>query len=113
MSERGRYWTEQLAAWERSGLSQAEFCRRYGIKRVTLGWWKRQRRRSSGGTSKRRRRAVEVSKSFVELTGPVRFSAPTYEVVLAGDRLPPGTPATRNSYGVNPRNSRHDSQAWR
>ena len=29
---------------------------------------------------------MEVSKSFVELTGPVRFSAPTYEVVLAGDR---------------------------
>lgn len=86
MTERAKYWADQLDAWERSGLSQAEFCRRHGIKRVTLGWWKRQLRGPSGRMSKRRRRAAKLSKSFVELTGSIAFSAPTYEVVLAGDR---------------------------
>ena len=42
MTERARYWAAQLAAWERSGLTQAEYCRRRGIKAVNFAWWKRQ-----------------------------------------------------------------------
>lgn len=41
MSERAAYWRRLLAEWERSGLSQAEFCRRRGLKAVNLAWWKR------------------------------------------------------------------------
>jgi hypothetical protein len=33
-------WRERLEAWRRSGLSQAEFCRRQGLSRVSLSWWK-------------------------------------------------------------------------
>ena len=42
MSERARYWQRLLAAWEKSGLSQAEFCRRRKVKAVNFGWWKRK-----------------------------------------------------------------------
>ncbi|UCC32211.1 MAG: hypothetical protein JSU86_07995 [Phycisphaerales bacterium] len=42
MTDRAKYWRRMLRAWERSGLSQAEFCRRRGLKAVTLAWWKRQ-----------------------------------------------------------------------
>lgn len=42
MTERAKYWATQLAAWERSGLTQAEYCRRREIKAVTFAWWKRQ-----------------------------------------------------------------------
>ncbi len=42
MTERARYWAAQVAAWERSGLTQAEFCRRRKIKAVSFGWWKRK-----------------------------------------------------------------------
>ena len=42
MTERARYWAAQLAAWERSGLNQAEFCRRRRIKAGSFGWWKRK-----------------------------------------------------------------------
>lgn len=54
MSDRAKYWERLVAAWARSGLSQAEFCRRRGVKAVTFAWWKRQLR---GGRKKVRRRA--------------------------------------------------------
>lgn len=39
-AERARDWQRHLDRWERSGLSQAEFCRRCGLKAVTFSWWK-------------------------------------------------------------------------
>jgi hypothetical protein len=36
MADRAVYWRRLLGAWECSGLSRAEFCRRRGIKAVTL-----------------------------------------------------------------------------
>ncbi len=53
-SVRARYWQRLLNAWERSGLSQAEFCRRRKIKSVTFAWWKRR----LTGTEKRGGRRV-------------------------------------------------------
>jgi hypothetical protein len=46
MSDRAGYWQRLLAEWAGSGLSQAEFCRRRGVKAVTLAWWKRRLRGS-------------------------------------------------------------------
>ena len=42
MTDRARHWRGLVDAWETSGLSQAEFCRRRGVKAVTFGWWKRR-----------------------------------------------------------------------
>lgn len=102
MSDRARYWSELLRAWERSGLSQAEFCRRRGIQAVSFSWWKRQlgtaaptRRgaRSQTGDSRPGRRA-----QFVEVTWPTAPSVLSpalgaargslgYEVVLTSGRV--------------------------
>jgi hypothetical protein len=49
MSERAEYWRQLPGEWGHSGLSQADFCRRRGIKAVTLAWWKRRPRGSGGG----------------------------------------------------------------
>jgi len=38
--EKERYWRVQLRAWQRSGLTQAEFCRRQGVGRNTFATWK-------------------------------------------------------------------------
>src|SRR5690606_31728880 len=46
--QRGRSrveWARLCAAWERSGLRQAEFCRRLGLNVETLRWWRSQLRR--------------------------------------------------------------------
>ncbi len=42
MTDRARHWRGLVDAWETSGLSQAAFCRRRGVKAVTFGWWKRR-----------------------------------------------------------------------
>ncbi len=42
MTDRARHWRGLVASWDKSGLSQAEFCRRRGVKAVTFGWWKRR-----------------------------------------------------------------------
>ena len=86
MSERAAYWQRLLGEWERSGLSQAEFCRRRGLRAVNLAWWKR-RLRSSEGTPRAGRQGVTRKAgraAFVELALP---SQPAhggfgYELVL-------------------------------
>lgn len=41
-AEKHRFWSTQLHAWRKSGLTQAEFCRRQGIRRRLFCWWKRR-----------------------------------------------------------------------
>ncbi len=60
MSDRAAYWRRMVTGWERSGLTQAEFCRRRDLTYVTFASWKRKfcgastqrrgSRRSRGGT---------------------------------------------------------------
>jgi len=104
MTERAKYWSDLVSAWSQSGLSQAEFCRRRGVKVASFAWWKRQLHKPSGDAptdvgrlvkakpagarrAKADKQFVEVrltSASTVEPTGV--SSAPTYEVVLARGR---------------------------
>ena len=87
MTERARYWQRQLDRWERSGLSQAAFCRRHGLKAVTFGWWKRK---LAMGRTRLRRRGADAGRAssvphrtdFVEvaITSAGMFA---YEVVLS------------------------------
>ena len=63
MTERGRYRKRWLGKWERSGLTQAEFCRRHGLKHalsyegaVNFGWWNRNLREPVGPLRPRPRR---------------------------------------------------------
>ncbi len=59
MSDRAKYWQGLIAAWERSGLTQAEFCRRRGVKPVSFAWWKRKLGGTKGRAAKpARRRSV-------------------------------------------------------
>ncbi len=113
MTERAKYWATQLAAWERSGLTQAEFCRRRRIRAGSFAWWKRQLLGPAGGRptppadrpkrsakaskqrgrptkpperAKRRARSAKLSAPFVELPLANAFPAPTYELLLASGR---------------------------
>lgn len=83
MSDRARYWSGLLSEWKRSGLSQAEFCRRRGIKAVTLAWWKRQLPSSWGDPVQAGGRAKD---RFVEVQLPSLVSMPAYEIMLARGR---------------------------
>ena len=38
--EKRRYWRGQIEAWEGSGLSQAEYCRRQGLRPSVMRTWK-------------------------------------------------------------------------
>jgi len=69
MSERAVYWQRLLAGWERSGLRQAEFCRRRGIKAVNLAWWKRRLKGTddAGGGRRARQPRRAGRKGFVEV----------------------------------------------
>ena len=103
MTDRAKYWQRMLTAWEGSGLTQAEFCRRRELKAVTFAWWKRQLRGPSerDGGSRRNRRGRKAGPgssskpSFVEVAFSERAARPVsatgatgksevgYEVALA------------------------------
>ena len=113
MTERAWYWRRYLDRWERSGLSQAAFCRRHGLKAVTFAWWKRklgagaasqQRRGGSGKRSSSHTRASLRKRTYsgpdVNSTSNANFvevemispGMTAYEVVLSRGvvlRLPP------------------------
>ena len=99
MTERARYWQRHLDRWGRSGLSQAAYCRRHGIKAVTFGWWKRklgaavassqERERSDKRSSSRKRASSRTGVNgrpdakFVEVA-MISPGMAAYEVVLSG-----------------------------
>jgi hypothetical protein len=67
--QRAAYWRQLLGAWEQSGLSQAEFCRRRGLKAVNLAWWKRCLKGTADtGDGRRARRPCRAGRNgFVEV----------------------------------------------
>ena len=117
MTERGRYWRDVVRAWQRSGLSQAAFCREHDIKAVSFGWWKRKlvgtagmRRQGRGGTSRTSEKKYASPKTgsatarFVEMpldhscvpNGQDAAPPAGYEVVL------PGGPTIRLPHDFDP-----------
>lgn len=40
--EKEKYWREILADQQKSGLSQAEYCRAHGLNENSFSWWKRE-----------------------------------------------------------------------
>jgi len=84
MTERAGYWRRWLSRWERSGLTQTEFCRRHGLKLANFAWWKRKLTSQMG--SARSAGASASSARFVEVALPAE-QALGYEVVLSGGRV--------------------------
>lgn len=101
MSNRAKYWARLVAAWKKSGLTQAEFCRRRGVKAVTFAWWKRELG-GAAAPNRRRRRGRPTSGQRAAAGGTRRAGAKFAEVVLPGRVLTtgaarsvsPDTPAT-------------------
>jgi len=50
-SDRTRYWRAQVAAWQRSGLTQREYCKRQGVSEWSFSSWKRRLARSSAANA--------------------------------------------------------------
>jgi hypothetical protein len=42
LAGKARYWTKQVEAWRRSGLSQVEFCQEHGLSRWGFLYWRRK-----------------------------------------------------------------------
>ena len=98
MTERAQYWQGHLDRWARSGLSQAAFCRRHGLKAVTFGWWKR--RLATGRTHNRRRVAAFTERrepSGKQAASHQRSSSPTRTFLPKGASWLPGVNGTSNA----------------
>lgn len=72
---------ELVAAWRQSGLTQAEFARREGVRYPTFASWVQQARKAAGG---KQTPAPQVR--FAEVQAAAMEAAPLLEV-----RLPDGT----------------------
>lgn len=44
---KGQYWQEHIESWQRSGLSQAEYCRLNSLRLKNFWYWKK---RNAGGS---------------------------------------------------------------
>ncbi len=76
MTHGREYWSRQVAAWRRSGLSQKMYCEKHGVVKGTLGCWaSKLGRESAVGTG-----LVEVGSA--ERAGDERFGGRPIEVVV-------------------------------
>lgn len=74
---RERRWRGHLAAWSRSGLSQAAYCRQHGLTPNDFSWWKREIAR----------RTVVTAATFVPVSIAQSPENPyAFEVSLRGGR---------------------------
>ena len=90
MSDRAEYWRKRVEAWGRSGLSQAEYCRRQGLQPVRFSWWKRRLSAGAQAVGRGRRRhggQAAIPAHFIEVRMPDAAGPEVYEIRLAGDRL--------------------------
>jgi len=72
---------ELVDAWQRSGLTQAEFARREGVQYPTFASWVQQARAANGA-----RKSAAPKMRFAEVQWPASLGAAALEV-----RLPDGT----------------------
>ena len=88
---RRAHWQALLEACRRSGLSQAEFCRRRGVPPGTLAFWKHTLAREARPSRSRARPVRPAPPAFV----PVRVVAPPRPAADAS-----GEPATAASGAI-------------
>ena len=89
MSDRAAYWRKRVEAWSRSGLSQAEYCRRQGLQPVSFSWWKRRLSATAQAVGRGRKRhggQAAVPAGFIEVCMPDAAGPGVYEIRLAGGR---------------------------
>lgn len=76
--EREQRWRGHLAAWRKSGASQAEYCRRHGLTQNDFSWWKREIAR----------RTVAAAPTFVPVSIAARpNNSYAFELALRGGRV--------------------------
>jgi hypothetical protein len=90
--ERRQQWRERLAAWRKSGETQAAFCRARGLDQHSLSYWKRRLGAPVEGGERRSARGGQPRASgvFVPLTvrpAASTSAAPVFEIVLRNGRV--------------------------
>lgn len=66
-------WTEIITAWQKSGLSQSEFCRKNKLKPSAFFYWRRRieaiqtKPKKKGSNGKTSKRSVKATPEFMEI----------------------------------------------
>ncbi len=89
MTQRAKYWQTVLSECERSGLTQAAFCRQQGIKPATFYWWKRRLTGDGEGGGNAGAQPISEGKAnrFVEVVMGGSLPGRGYEVLVSGGRV--------------------------
>lgn len=95
MSKAREKWAERVAKWRSSGLSQAEFARREGLKTVSLRYWHNRLTDTPTRKPSSRRRASEPEAALELVQLEAIGEAPRIEVISEGvtARVPEGVDA--------------------
>lgn len=68
------YWENHIATWQKSGLTQTEYCRQNRIPLTTFGNWKRNRSSDSN-----------LASPFIELKGHLPVQEEYFEMQIDPD----------------------------
>lgn len=93
-TNRAAYWQKHISQWSKSGLTQAEYCRRNKLSAAAFHWWKGHLRKKaevqkSFSIKRQQPSGPANSVQFVEVHGvsPAQVGgSESYEVVLSRGR---------------------------
>jgi len=60
--DKRKFWEEHVEKWRRSGITQAEYCRRHNLSTRLFTYWKRRMKRSAESVSFVRVKVVDATK---------------------------------------------------
>ena len=64
-----KYWSNQIACWKKSGLTQREYCSRQAIALSTFSYWKKKLRQGTTKLAKQRFYPLTVKEPSISPKG--------------------------------------------
>ena len=84
--EKAQFWQQHFAAWQTSGLSQAEYCKRHSLKVSNFAYWRTRSKKRQRKLMPLSLAPVSVSDRLVlDLPQGIRLELPTQAL---GEVLP-------------------------
>lgn len=85
LSRRGHFWLNHVLEWQRSGVTQVQYCQEQNLSVATFRWWNRHLIRSNRVRSPQEGFQTEPATTFTEILmpgGSEAAAAYQYEILL-------------------------------
>jgi hypothetical protein len=85
LSPRGRFWRKHVQQWQRSGVTQSQYCREHDLSIAAFHWWRRKLTPGQPEVDPQKELPLTPVPTFTEIRipeGDPAAAAYPYEIIL-------------------------------